>query len=601
MNYFARIALCLITFPPTFVAAQATRPFDGTPWNVSTGNLSVVYIQASPIGAIPRPSFREPPPAVDGLKQMKADGLVAYEDYVAWGAVERVSGKWDWDQHDANEAAVHAAGLKYVVYNWTHFPPTWLRDETRGDDAPAGQRRTLMKCLEHGRETNYLSIFDPETVKHYDRYYMALADHFGDKIDGVYACVLGPFGEGNYPLQEKAWVDMGHCHEGYWCGDAHAIRAFREAMTKRYGDVAAVNKAWGTKLATMADIAMPPEAADEKHRPRPAAFATPADRRRWLDFIEWYHQALIDFSEQSIRAALAHFPAPKVRLKPGGNAGGVNPIAWGTYCPGYAKMAAKYPGVVLQPADWHGAYFGDKWIATAYHHYGVPLATEPAGGLDHPGFLRRLFSDASCGTRQLFTYDYPTHAADVRAFAHLVTGQPGETEIAVLCPTTLYRLGGDMSPTLRAANALRDLTDYDVLDELLVLDGALKADRYKALVIFQGEVIDRPVLDKLQPFLDAGGRIFVGGKTPMADVDGKPFAPAAGTAERLVQVDKGVTDRLKAYAAEAKPKGWDGVADGVWTTRRGEQTILYNMSDKAAKVGSEEVGPRELRESTSLP
>src|SRR5688572_31181189 len=54
-------------------------------------------------------------------------------------------GKWDWTQHDAIEKAVHAAGLKYVVYTWVHFPPVWLRDGQKNN-------RKLMRCLEHDQE-----------------------------------------------------------------------------------------------------------------------------------------------------------------------------------------------------------------------------------------------------------------------------------------------------------------------------------------------------------------------------------------------------------------------------------------------------------------
>ena len=91
----------------TFALGQTTQPFDGRPWNISTGNLSVSYIQASPIGAHPRPNVLEPPPSVETMRRMKADGLVAYEDYIAWGAVEREPGKWDWTQHDAVMKAVN--------------------------------------------------------------------------------------------------------------------------------------------------------------------------------------------------------------------------------------------------------------------------------------------------------------------------------------------------------------------------------------------------------------------------------------------------------------------------------------------------------------
>ena len=103
--------------------AQTPEPFDGRPWNISSGNLSVSYIQASPIGAFPRPDYLEAPPSVDSQVRLKALGLVANEDYIAWGAVEREPGQWAWKQHDAVEQALHRAGLKYVVYDWVHFPP----------------------------------------------------------------------------------------------------------------------------------------------------------------------------------------------------------------------------------------------------------------------------------------------------------------------------------------------------------------------------------------------------------------------------------------------------------------------------------------------
>jgi len=116
--------------------AEEPQAFDGRPWNVSSGNASVTFIQASPVGAFPKAGVTEAPPAAEVLRRMKAEGLVAYEDYVAWGAVERAEGQWDWSQHDRMEAAMHAAGLKYVVYDWVHFPPKWLRDSAERRCAP---------------------------------------------------------------------------------------------------------------------------------------------------------------------------------------------------------------------------------------------------------------------------------------------------------------------------------------------------------------------------------------------------------------------------------------------------------------------------------
>src|SRR5258705_10329284 len=100
------LALCLgAAIPLSF--SQTNHPFDGRPWNVSSGNLSVSFIQGSPIGAFPKPDFLEAPPSVESQVRLKNGGLVVNEDYIAWGAVEREPGQWVWKQHDAMEKALH--------------------------------------------------------------------------------------------------------------------------------------------------------------------------------------------------------------------------------------------------------------------------------------------------------------------------------------------------------------------------------------------------------------------------------------------------------------------------------------------------------------
>ena len=535
-----------------------------------------MFVQAAPMGAFPKPGyFMEPPPTVDSLVRLKNLGLVADEDYVAWGAVEREPGQWSWSQHDAMEQALHKAGLKYVVYTWVHFPPLWLREQQK-------ENRTLMRCLEHGQETFYLSIFDPRTIQWYDHFYKNLHEHFGNKIDDVYACILGPYGEGNYPQTVTSWINMGHCHEGYWCADPYAIKAFQVAMKKQYSSVSKLNRAWGTSYRSFDEVQPPSELSNDKFKPAPSAFPTPQDKRRWLDFITWYHQAIIDFAEQSIKTVLKYFPAEKVRTKPGGNAGGVNPISWGTYCPGYGKMAARYP-IVIQPADCQGAVFGDKWMGTAYQFYGVKECTEPASSLDDKGFVRRVFSDASCGAAQLFTYEFENHAADIQKYVRLFTGKQGETEVAVYCPTTLYRLGGSLQSTIAACPPLRDLCEFDVLDELLIGDNALKARHYKALIIFQGDIIDQPILKKIEAFHRAGGKVIEVGDAPIKNVEDQPWS---GTSHIIHVAPLGTKGRwLKELSVPlAGLKGVDGQIDGLWTCRRQNQIFVFNSTAKPVET-----------------
>ena len=578
----------LLSLIPPLASGEQPELFDGRPWNISSGNASTYFIRSSPIGAEPK-DFAEAPPEAAVLQRMKAAGLMAYEDYVAWGAVERSPGVWSWDQHDRMEKAMHAAGLKYVVYTWLHFPPTWLRDDAKPD-------RTLVRCLEHGREAHYLSVFDPRTIEHYDHFYNELHAHFGDRVDDVYACILGPYGEGNYPLHVPHWVDMGHCHEGWWAADEHAVRAFAEAMRSKYGDVGKLNSAWGTSLTSFADVRPPKELSDEKFKPSPTAFSPAHDKRRWLDFITWYHQALVDFAERSVQTVLKYFPKEKVRIKPGGTSHGINPITYGTDSPAFAKMLAKY-GVVSQPADCVGAPFADKWLATAYQFYKVPLCTEPSGSLDRNTFVRRMFSDASCGATQLFTYEFEQHVPEIQKYVHLYTGQPGETEVALFCPSTFHRLGGDAGPTVMAGNALRDLCEFDVLDELLILDGALTTTRYKALIVAQADTVEQAVLTKLEAYAEAGGRVITLGELPFRNADG--IASPLGKSAKVVIGMRPDGQWLRELAAELKNvRGVDGAVDGLWTCRRGDETFVLNWTDQPIRKlidGAEiELAPRTI-------
>jgi hypothetical protein len=242
---------------------------------------------------------------------------------------------------------------------------------------------------------------------------------------------------------------------------------------------------------------------------------------------------------------------------------------------------AKGYGIVIQPADCQGAVFADKWMGTAYQFYGVTESTEPATALDQKSFVRRMFSDASAGAKQFFTYEFEQHVPDIHKYIHLITGKPGETEVAVYCPTTLYRLGANLGYTIQASNEMRDICEYDVLDEALIMDGALTPQRYKALVIYQAEVVDSPVLERFAEFQHAGGRLVVVGNTPIKDVAGNKWAGSAPI-ER-VDPPNGARKWRSALATSLKGlKGVDGELDGVWMSRRGKQVFAYNSNDKPA-------------------
>lgn len=560
------------------------------PPRLATGNLSVDAIQHSPIGAEAQDdSFVPDIPTVEHLKALHEAGLWAYEDYIAWGMVEPAEGEWDWSHHEEVYRRVTEAGLVYIPYIWCHFPPTWLRND---------DRTTLMKESAEGKECYIFSIYDPRTLKWYERFYEALHAQFGDRLQQVYACLLGPYGEGNYPLPDVSWVvELGECPRGrYWCADQYALPAFQQTVRTKYPRIELLNKAWATDFEDFDAITFPP-VINQMVVPD-FTDASPAERMRWLDFIHWYHQALIDFSSGSIEKVCEIFGPERVATKPGGNAGNMNPVSWGTYNPAYAKMAAQH-GIAMQSADSHGAYWADKWTSTAYAFYGVPYRTEAAGGLDDNLFIARTFTDICCGASRLFTYQIEQHLPTAMKYLHLFTGGRSKTDVALLAPTTVYYLNGGIAEAVDNGMALRDYFDYDVLDELLVTDGALES--YRVLIATGCRVIDPASLGKIKSWVEQGGVLLWSEPSGAETLDGNTISRLAEASPEGSPMGEGLVyscgGDIQSVAASATPlvfstttsrypeatEQLDGEADGVWVAERDNELLLLNKNSGGVK------------------
>jgi hypothetical protein len=127
------------------------------------------------------------------------------------------------------------------------------------------------------------------------------------------------------------------------------------------------------------------------------------------------------------------------------------------------------------------------------------------------------------------------------------------------------------------------LCEYDVLDELLIADAALTTKRYRACILFQADIVEQAILDKIDAFRRAGGKVIAVGDGPIKNVDGQSWRGAA----RLTRVAplKGGQDWLKEMSLQlAGYKGVDGQLDGVWTCRRGNQIFAFNATAKPVET-----------------
>jgi len=136
----------------------------------------------------------------------------------------------------------------------------------------------------------------------------------------------------------------------------------------------------------------------------------------------------------------------------------------------------------------------------------------------------------------------------------------------------------------------------------LIDDGALNANRYKTLLIFQANIVDQSIIEWFERFAKNGGKIIRIGNEPIANIEGKPWKqPSKLRSTAAVNSDQKWLKELQQELVGVK--GVDGKLDGVWSCRRGNETFWFNSKDKEATVstatGDVKIAPYTISESTT--
>jgi len=433
---------------------------------------------------------------------------------------ETAPGVWDWTAADAGLEACRRAGLRWQYFPHWHWPPEWYRQTDR-----------FVPCtgLRSGRKLACMSLWSPDILPWFDHCFAALAEHYGsgpDPMAAIYVGVHGDFGEailpmGFHPGEKDRFGPEGTGLPDFWCGADPDRADFRRWALAKHGDLAALNTAWGTAFASADTVDYPPAAYDTN----PDVTSTPQVRRRWLDFVEWYLGSMTRFTAEVCRLARRHFPQTILVLPLGG---GAESLVYGQDNTALPKMAAEL-GVHIRST--HGGFlpFAENYatmnrrIATASRFYGAPFWTEPPGSITPAGEVSRFMEEVSCASWGFWDWgSNPVGAADAfREYAAFLTRESPVVDVALLFPTTDYRLhwGPAYPVRLRKLGTdLRDVMDYEIVDELLVRDGALA--RYRVLAWLEGNTIETDALQRLAQWVEAGGVLFRVGAQPPQTVEG---------------------------------------------------------------------------------
>ena len=473
--------------------------------------------------------------------------------------------QWDFRSAEVARLTVQKLGLDWAYFPHEAFPPRWYRETTPF---------TRIASLEHNQPVEAFSPWDPKWPGFIDRGYDALAKEFSQKrtdtrkeIEALYVGVHGDYGEAglltgariSVPGQREDWLKrFGNLHDylDFWCADPLARQDFRAQMLQKYSSLAALNTAWNRHYVKPEDIVYPQIPKGE-----PAM----EDRRQWLDFVAWYQGSVGHAIDLNLRAARAHFPNTLLMLPAGF---GDENVRGGNDNSLIPKLAAKFKASVRST---HGHYkpFADNAasmygrLGSASRFYGAPFWSEPPGALTANEEVERIFESVSQGAAGYF--DWASNAVNNRdvyyRYGKFMRIEKPIVDVAMFYPAEAQHLRVDQpyaATFARACGYLRDIGNFDIVDDRMVRDGCLA--NYRVMALWEGTIADSATLEKIKQWVNDGGvllaydfgkvRTFDGDTSWFQDLFGyyKDLAPArvteryAGNVPRQYRLSVGKPD-----------------------------------------------------------
>lgn len=215
-------------------------------------------------------------------RRMRALGLnyVRIAEF-AWSRIEPEHGRFDWDWLDRAIATLGDAGLSVVMCTPTATPPKWLIDRYP-DILPIDPDTGRTRGFGSRRHTDFSSsVWRREAM----RISKAVAERYGENPHVV------------------GWQTDNElcCHNTAISASPAARDGFRAWCKQRYGDIAALNAAWGNVFWSMEyrsfdEIEMPVGAVTE---------TSPAHRMAWRRYSS---DTVVSFHAEMIALIRAHSP-----------------------------------------------------------------------------------------------------------------------------------------------------------------------------------------------------------------------------------------------------------------------------------------------------
>lgn len=430
-------------------------------------------------------------------------GITSIQTYIFWNKIEKKPGVYDWGIYDEEVEDYKAYGMKWVpfiILGPYYTTPEWVRKVSGGH---------YYKCLEHGRESRVISLWNLEFRSYIEKFMQVLAEHYipENVFESVLLGITGDYGEAIYPVFGNWPLDY-HTHRGFWCGDELAIADYRKFLKDKFPDIHRLNTELSTNFTSFDEI-------------KPVLRKKAGDKQ-WLVQMEWYRKSMNDFAEFWLETAKKYFEGVPIYLCTGGRG---NPPEGSDFSL-QAKSCAKFGAgirITNESSDYFVNFISTRLVAAACRFYGTGIGFEPCSATTKKGMASRVFNVLSSGAVQL--YDYVTNNLEFNgseikkkeSFEVLERYMPllksgnlssPKIDVAVIIPNTQWTLDGETYPAIfiEKCKQLRMAVDFDFIDERMIEDGALS--RYKYVVTFFTRLVDGKIIPALLKWVGDGG-IFI--------------------------------------------------------------------------------------------
>ncbi|OGZ79616.1 MAG: hypothetical protein A2358_01470 [Candidatus Staskawiczbacteria bacterium RIFOXYB1_FULL_37_44] len=490
----------------------------------------------------------------DVYESVKKYGITSLQSYVYWAEIEKKENEIDFSVYDELVEKIAKHKLKwtpFIILGPNYSVPQWFH---------ISKESVYAKCIEHNRECDIQSIWNPFIPKHVERFIKLLSERYGDRniIESVLLGINGVWGEAIFPSSDGVYR-IGHKHGGWWCNDKYAKRDFIESCKEKFDNIHFLNESWGTGFEDFESITWPVKqislpidiAYRIAHRVWSkllnvrdnslywylerffekrlfhGMMSNVKEKNRYLFFAKWYLDSMTAFADEWLKMAKKYFPKDSVYLVTGGYGDTMN----GADFTAQAKISAKNNcgvRVTNMVCDYSESFANKSLISTAAEYYGAPIQTEEAIETSPSEVKMRIFDYASGNIdgiyfKTLFGIDYGVKVSCTNKSDNgIPIGKPSEvadnllsnrkylffgkrkTEVALLLANGSFAI----SPRLlklnyELAKTLRKYIDFDIIDENLIEDSILS--KYRFLIDFRNPVINEKILKKIEDWLKKGG------------------------------------------------------------------------------------------------